>query len=294
MSYWGAPPADRCALARLNEDFGPTPAIDNTAGVPYKCDMIFLAALVILGSGLAVCAGERSQGGTLHSGAGSPVVYLCHEVPDDSISIDASLDEKAWQRATPMDNFQTAGPNPLPAKYSSRTRLLWSTNHLFLAFECKIDAIRSTLTERDSDIWNGECAELYLCPRGAEAKYYEIDFNPQNAIYDSLLSSYKYLEQAKHGRAWALRYNARILSKTSIQRDSNGAVTGWTLEAAIPFADLAEAEHVPPKPGDLWWFNAFRIAQIDATNCEYSAWMPTWADFHKPWMFPRLQFVAAD
>lgn len=218
-------------------------------------------------------------------------VQDCPQVADDAVTLDGDLSDKAWALAQPMAGFQTAGPKPQPAKYLSAARLLWSDKRLFLAFACTTDEIRSTLTGRDDAVYEGECAELYLCPRGAEAKYYEIDVNPQNALYDSMLHSHKYLEQVKHGKAWALAYNAKVESRTRVQKDANGKVTGWTVELAIPFADLAEADHVPPQADDSWFFNVFRIAQTGKTECEYSAWVPTYADFHKPWLFPRLRFT---
>ena len=221
----------------------------------------------------------------------SNILYLCHRIRDDALRIEGDLNDEAWRRAAPMADFQTAGPNPRTAQYSSTARLLWSDKRLFLAFKCKTGRIEAAMNERDAEIYKEECAELYLCPRGAEAKYYEIDFNPLNTIYDSLLSSYRYDEQVKHGKQWALAYNACIQSATRIQRGTDGKITVWTLEAAIPLADLAEADHVPPRKGDVWLFNVFRIAAINAADREYSAWVSTEADFHKPWRFPRLQFV---
>jgi hypothetical protein len=220
----------------------------------------------------------------------SKIAYDCHRVEDDVIRIDGSVRETAWRRANRMENFRVSA-SAKPARFASVSRLLWSGKRLFLAFECKTDAIRSTLTKRDDEIWNEETAELYLCPRGFESKYYEIDFNPQNAIYDSLISDYRYSELATHYKKWALSYNAKIESATLVQRDRRGKVTGWSLEAAIPFEDLREADCVPPAAGDLWLFNLCRVAQIGAKDCEYSAWQPTHADFHKPWEFPRLRFV---
>jgi hypothetical protein len=220
----------------------------------------------------------------------SSVEYHCRRVSDRAIRVDGDLTDKAWARAIPLDRFQTAGPKPAPAAFASTARLLWSDKRLFLAFDCKTDAIRSKMTNRDDDIWNEECAEIFLCPRGPEAKYYEFEFNPLNTIYDSMLSSWRYEEQVKHYKEWKLAYNAKIASATRVQRDAQGKVTGWTAEAAIPFADLAQADHVPPRVGDVWLFNVFRIAQINETKCEYSARVPTMADFHRPWKFPRLKF----
>ena len=266
-----------------------TETLTNARRFPYTTAVIRLAAGFILLSIVAAGAETKSSGRAPETK--SNILYTCHRIRDGVVRIDGDLNEDAWRRAAPMSDFQTAGSNPKPAQYASTARLLWSDKHLFLAFKCRVDRIEAVRTERDAEVYKEECAELYLCPRGAEAKYYEIDFNPLNTIYDSLLSSYRYEEQVKHAEAWARAYNARIQSATRIQRSVNGDLTIWTLEAAIPFADLAEADRVPPRPGDIWLFNVFRIAAVNATEREYSAWVPTEADFHKPWRFPRLQFA---
>ena len=132
------------------------------------------------------------------SGTTSTVTYDCRRVADDAVQIDGDINEAAWVKAAPMENFQTAYANPKPAKFQTKARLLWSEKHLFLAFECQSNGIQATMTKRDDLIWNEECAELFLCPRGPKAKYYEIDFSPANTIYDSLLLSYEYNEQVLH------------------------------------------------------------------------------------------------
>lgn len=257
-----------------------------TAGKPPTLAFLLLAAflLPILAHG-AEPVPERSSPKTESS-----VVYECRRTADDSVKIGGELNEEAWNLAAPITDFQTAGPKPETATFHSVARLLWSRKRLFLAFGCSADTILDIGTNRDEDIWYGETAELYLCPPGSETKYYEIDFNPQNVIYDSLVHTSKYAEQAKPYKKWARVYNAKIESVRRIVKDKDGKVTGWILEAAIPFDDLREADHVPPRAGDAWLFNVCHIAQVNEKEFEYSAWVPTPADFHKPWKFPSLRF----
>jgi hypothetical protein len=173
----------------------------------------------------------------------------------------------------------------------SEARLLWSDKFLYLFFRCSTDAIRSTLTARDAELFNSETAEIYLCPNGSAQPYYEIDFNPQNAIYDTLIDDYHYEQLSRHWKEWAQKYNAAIRSATRVEKHANGSVSGWTLEAAIPMADLRLAAHSPPHPGDTWLFNLCRIADGGGGKVENSCWVPTGADFHRPYEFPRLMFV---
>ena len=39
---------------------------------------------------------------------------------------------------------------------------------------------------------------------------------------------------------------------------------------------------MPPQVGEVWLFNTSSIAREEAKDCKYSAWQPTFADFHKP------------
>ena len=65
---------------------------------------------------------------------------------------------------------------------------------------------------------------------------------------------------------------------------------GWTLEVAIPFEDLWLAPNIPPKPGDQWRVNVFRI-DYGLERMELSAWNPTnGPSFHIPAKFGTLIF----
>lgn len=214
--------------------------------------------------------------------------YACRRIADRAINIDGRLDEITWKKTTPLDNFVVITNGPTPPRFATTAWLVWSNTRLYFAFRCAGDALKSVGTNRDDDIWRGECAELFLAPRGGDQPYYEIEFNPDGAIFDCRCESYSWNELAIYLDKWKRGWNADIVAKTTVQRDAAGAVTGWMLEGSLPFAAI---DGGAPKVGDTWLFNAMRIAHPAQGHEEYQTWHPTYADFHKPHQYPKLHFV---
>jgi hypothetical protein len=213
--------------------------------------------------------------------------YDCRRIPADAVTLDGRLEEPIWGQLTPLEGFVTAGPDPQPARSATTAYVAWSATHLYLAFRCATDGFQTAGTERDDDIWTAECAELFVCPLGADSSYYEIDANPEGVIYDSRVQSYSYLDMTKHYKEWAKSWDG-MEAKTHVEHDADGKVIGWTLEAAVPFTAF---DGGAPRVGDAWLFNAFRIAMTPAGEGEWTTWHSTHADFHKPHQFPKLKFV---
>lgn len=220
----------------------------------------------------------------------SKVTYPCQYIGTSTLKIDGSVKEDVWQQAKPMTDFGIVRTDKM-AERKTVARLLWDDRNLYVAFECANDGIRTKITERDGPVWEGEAAELFICPKGADAFYYEINFNPLNTIYDSRIESWKYEDQVKNWQKWAKGFNADIKSATQVQRDADGKVTGWSVEAAIPFKDLDVAGSKAPMAGDVWLFNVFRVAVKADGNQELAHWQPVKPEFHRPHQFPRLEFV---
>ena len=66
----------------------------------------------------------------------------------------------------------------------------------------------------------------------------------------------------------------------------------WTVEIAIPFNEFTTAPNIPPKAGDKWLMNLYRIDRPEDGNDEYSAWQPTGAEqYHLPDKFGELVFI---
>jgi hypothetical protein len=72
--------------------------------------------------------------------------------------------------------------------------------------------------------------------------------------------------------------------------DPDSADRGWSVEMAIPWADFHTAPHLPPRPGDVWRMNLYRIDRYEGRP-ELYAWSPTLCEtYHVPGRFGELVF----
>ena len=79
-----------------------------------------------------------------------------------------------------------------------------------------------------------------------------------------------------------------------ILNDSSGKDTGWTVEIAIPFKNLDKGGGVPPKSGDEWRVNFFRV-NVTTDTPIYTAWSPPLrGDFHALDRFGSVVFSSGD
>lgn len=243
-----------------------------------------LGALLL---GLSGCAGPRPGPG---ASAAPPVPgeVRCARVPDGAIRVDGEGDEEAWKTAPVLADFRTGRNPPGPARASTRVRIAFDSDSLFLFYDCT--AVRFTVAGegRDSEVWNGEAAEVFLCPGEGAVPYYEIDVNPEGTLYDSRIHDWRYEALSRHWKEWAQAFDAPVRAQTRIARDADGKVTGWRAEMAIPFRSLGLEG--APRGNARWRFNVFRAAGLEDGALEYSAWTPTGGDFHRPLAFPRLVF----
>jgi len=75
--------------------------------------------------------------------------------------------------------------------------------------------------------------------------------------------------------------------------DRAGQDTSWTVEMAVPLADFAPLGGAPPKIGDTWRLQLYRIDRSNTLKePEYSGWSPT-DTFHRPSQFGYLTFAGS-
>jgi hypothetical protein len=167
----------------------------------------------------------------------------------------------------------------------------WSATHLYLAWQCFDRDIWSTCTQRDDPLYEQEVVEAFLCPTGDLRRYYEINISPANVIFDARVHSPDLHRGTMEADvSWdcpGLRTAVRVQGTLNDRTDLDA---GWSVEAAIPFSAFPETG--PPKPGDEWRANFFRIDRADPP--EFTCWSPTRevpANFHVPERFGVLRFV---
>ena len=219
----------------------------------------------------------------------SPRVYECRHVPAGAITVDGTVNEPAWQQAETMMGFLTAGRNPTGVVHQTECRIAWDDTCLLVGFRCFNSQVKSAGTRRDHPVWDGESAELMLCPKGADKPYFEIDVNPSNTLYDTHILSWHWVDLSANWQKWAEGYNPNVRSATGRITSPDGKLLGWSAELAIPFSELNGT--TTPANGKVWRFNSARAAVKTDGSIEFSCWEPTFGDFHRPFTYPSLRFI---
>jgi len=216
-----------------------------------------------------------------------------YEVTRSAASREALLaaDDAAWSAA--------AAVSWGPAKYATRFRAAWTDEGLFLRFDATDPEPWHTMTRRDDHLWEEEVVEIFLDPAGAGRDYYELEISPANVVCDvRMITPWP---DKKQDFAWDL---AGLQTRAQVRRDAAGRPTGWTATALLPWPGLGQLPSaarvaVPPRAGDRWRFNLFRIERPGGKGAPEKgavevAWSPTGeASFHVPRAFRDLVFAGA-
>lgn len=229
---------------------------------------------------LAGCAGSSAA-------ADAPAPrYVARPGPEP---LDSLLDPAAaaWNHAQHI----SWGPPAAATSFCA----LWADSGLALRFDVSDAAPWHTLTAFDERLWTEEVVELFLDVGATGRSYAELEWNPAGAVVDLWCDR----PGSPCDRGWNA---AGLRSRVELRRDPAGRTTGWTAAALLPWDSLREkapsGTALPPRQGDRWRFNVFRIErphgpgqpQKDALKL---AWSPTGeATFHVPAAFREIEFAA--
>lgn len=212
--------------------------------------------------------------------------YKCVRV-GSPVEIDGVFDEQTWRLAHWVLLKRNDGKRSL---LESRVALLWDDSKIYIGYDFQDPNILSTITTRDARVWIQDVAELFLTPLESERIYYEFQFSPL-ANWRDVVILHKGVGSIINPLAeWDA--NVRLSASISGTLDNNqDQDQRWALEVSIPFEDLWLARRVPPRPGDKWRVNIFRI-DYGLEQPELSSWNPTLGpSFHDPTRFGTLLFV---
>lgn len=200
------------------------------------------------------------------------------------IKVDGKLDS-VWAKALPFPDFRL-NLDGAQAPYETEARALYDDTFLYFWFRSRDDNIWATLKTRDQHLWDEEVVEVFLQADPQRANYIELEVNPLGTMLDIYLLD---IRKPLHYESW----NSEKL-KWAVQVD--GTVDGkdgdreWTCEIAVPLEDVVTAKNLPPKAGDRWRMNLYRVEQLPKPAL--LAWSPTYKDdFHLPEKFGEIVFT---
>jgi hypothetical protein len=197
----------------------------------------------------------------------------------------------AWDTAERI----TWGPPSAKTTFAA----LWNEHGMAIRFDVCDERPWHTMTKRDQPIWEEEVVEIFVDPTRTGRDYLEVELSPINVVTDLRI------RHPWPGLDNDITWDWAGLESTVIPGSCEGMQPGsWVALAWLPWAGL---EHVspevaaasPPKVGDHWRFNVFRIKRPHGPadpkrDAIFAAWSaPDGPSFHAPAFFKDFAFVGA-
>jgi thiamine biosynthesis lipoprotein len=242
--------------------------------------MLLHTVVLLSGAALAVVAPIAAVDGE------TPRYVVEWSAAPPPVLLDAA--DGAWAPAQRI----TWGPEAIATSF----RALWTSAGLALRFDVTDPSPWHTLTQRDERLWNEEVVEVFLDVGATGRSYAELEWNSVNAVVDLWVDR----AENRFDKDWNA---AGLESRVYPWKDAAGRPIGWTAVSLLPWTALASkapaGTALPPKAGDRWRFNVFRIERPGGPSeperdAQYLAWSPTGQkSFHVPQAFRDLEFAAA-
>jgi hypothetical protein len=203
----------------------------------------------------------------------NPERYVCYRT-DTPLTIDGKPDEAVWASAPWTGEFVDIRGGSAPApRYSTRARMLWDDEYLYVAAELEDPHVWATLTERDATIYVDNDFELFIDPDGNTHDYFELEINALGTEWDLMLT--RPYRDAGHQALteWDFKGLGSAVHVDGTINDPTDEDRGWSVEIAVPWSAMASNANrdAPPAAGDQWRVNFSRVQwQVDVTGGGYT------------------------
>jgi hypothetical protein len=228
-------------------------------------------------------------------------VYDCPRTPT-APNLDGTLTDPAWNVApwtTPFVDITGEGPVP---RFRTRAKLMYDDEFLYVGGLLEEPHVWSTMSEKNTKLFEENNFELFLDPDGDGLNYYEFEINPLGTIWELTLPK-PYVDGGVPIDPTNLPGLRTAIHIDGTLNDPSDTDTGWSVEFAVPWAGLAsynEGRATPPEPGDEWRMNLMRCEwphevvdgeYVKGNESEFWVWSPQYvADMHRPDRWGVLRF----
>lgn len=159
-------------------------------------------------------------------------------------------DDPAWKHAastaamTVSRGSAAQGLTALP----TRACLLWDAKSLYIRFVCLGGSIKSPYKKHDDPLYHADAVEVFIDPKGDGREWVELEVSPHNVVFDQIAVLTAEPEYDAGGvlthqvldRDWwtDLSWNLDGLRTATGRLQSNGKITGWIVDMAVPATPL--------------------------------------------------------
>ncbi len=176
----------------------------------------------------------------------------------------------------------------------TRIRLAYSDTGLYVQVEVEDTRVTATLQEDLAQLWTEDVFELFLWPDESIPAYFEYEISPLGRELPLMVLNTG--DTFQGWTPWPYEDSTRV-KKAVLAFGAQGPgparpgqeIEGWIAEIYVPFALLKPIGHNPPRPGDRWRANFYRV-DYDSGEAEIWSWQPTENNFHEPEKFGTLLF----
>lgn len=204
---------------------------------------------------------------------------ICKKIYED-IYVDGNADKKIWNNIEPVylcDNV--TGEKPVQDTW---VKTAWNDDFLYVIFNCKDNFPNASKIQFNDRLYEEDVVEIFIDDDSDYKTYIEVEVNPLNALLH-----YFVLNDLKGKINTYARCEKKIITAVKLD-DLNKA---WSAEIAIPMLEFVTSNSIPPKQGDLFKVNFYRIDKDKKGSFEYTAWSPTGKiNYHMPVKFGVLEF----
>lgn len=182
---------------------------------------------------------------------------MAHQV-HDSLQIDGTAQETAWQRSDWTKNFIDIEGAKIP-KFQTRAKMLWDDNYLYFYAELEEPHIWADITQRDEVIFYNNDFEIFMDPDGDAQSYMEFEMNALNTVWDLMLVK-AYREGGHAVDSWDINGIKTAVAINGTLNDPENEDKSWTVEIAMPWSVLTENSISGKIPkNDFWRINFSRV-----------------------------------
>ena len=216
----------------------------------------------------------------------SPVnEYLCQWIAKD-FAPDGDYGKAVW--ADKPEIVFRQNRDGAEARQPTVARMCFSDAYLYIIWKNVDSYLLATMHSFNDLIYNEEACEAFIDDDNDLVAYQEFQVSPNNTQLHYLVQN-----DLKNNHPASLRSFARLEQVClSAVKEIPG---GWVAEMAIPMEEFRNARNNPPRNGDSWRINLFRIDRGEAgpQDDEYLTWQPNHqGSFHAdPRVFGWLRFV---
>ena len=168
-----------------------------------------------------------------------------------------------------LRNYRTGDPTKRPTE----CEITMTETHLTFEFFCKDSKFYCAGNTYNSDIFEGDVCEAFICTDGSRKHYYEIEVAPNNCVFLMKITN-------NGGEDIELEPIEECFVESSVVKNGNDYVCKFT----VPLDKIGYDK----EKGIL--FNAFRIETEGGTTDKFLiAWQPACDNtFHRPDFFVKL------